>query len=151
MAERPTGPATSDPATGSDDDWSPQENRVDRRYRALAERFEKAPGGRLLLKVIVFVLGLLCILGGIALVVLPGPLTIPPVFVGVYLWSLEFTWAQRLRKRAERSAKDAWEASKAHPVRAGAITASGLVVAAVAVWAVVHDDLVTRARDALGV
>ncbi len=146
MADR----ATSDPVTASDDDWAPAESRIDRRYQSLAKRFDRAPGGRLLLKVVVFVLGLLFILGGIALIVLPGPLTIPPIFVGVYLWSLEFGWAQRLRRRAEQSAKDAWEASRAHPVRASAITLSGLVAAAVVVWAVLHYDLLTRAKDAVG-
>jgi drug/metabolite transporter (DMT)-like permease len=100
--------------------------------------------------VVVFVLGLLFILGGLALVVLPGPLTIPPILVGVYLWSLEFGWAQRLRSRAEQSARDAWEAATAHPARASLITGAGLVLAAVAVWAVLHFDLVRRVKDALG-
>jgi hypothetical protein len=145
-----TDPTTTDPATGPDGDPPPAQSGIDRRYQAFAGRFDRAPGGRLLLKVVVFVLGLLFILGGLALVVLPGPLTIPPILVGVYLWSLEFGWAQRLRARAEQSARDAWESAKAHPVRASLITGAGLVAAAVAVWAVLHYDLVTRAKDALG-
>ena len=145
-----TDPTTTDPAPGADGEPPPGQSGIDRRYQAFARRFDRAPGGRLLLKVVVFVLGLLFILGGLALVVLPGPLTIPPILVGVYLWSLEFGWAQRLRARAEQSARDAWESAKAHPVRASLITGAGLVAAAVAVWAVLHYDLVTRAKDALG-
>lgn len=143
-------PVTRDPARSGEDDPAQDQSAIDRRYQAFARRFDKAPGGRALLKVVVFVLGLLFILGGIALVVLPGPLTIPPILVGVYLWSLEFAWAQRLRARAEQSASDAWDAAKAHPVRASLITGGGIVLAAVLVWAVLHYDLVTRAKDAVG-
>ena len=146
MADR----ATTDPARPPREEPAAGQNGIDRRYQAFARRFDKAPGGRALLKVVVFVLGLLFILGGIALVVLPGPLTIPPILIGVYLWSLEFGWAQRLRARAEQSAQDAWESAKQHPVRASLITGGGLVVAAVAVWAVLHYDLIARAKDAVG-
>ena len=38
----------------------------------------------------IFVLGLLFILGGLALAVLPGPLTIPLVLLGLWVWSWEF-------------------------------------------------------------
>ena len=41
-------------------------------------------------RVVVFLAGLLLILAGLVLVVLPGPLTIPPILLGVWLWSLEF-------------------------------------------------------------
>jgi hypothetical protein len=43
----------------------------------------------------VFLAGLLCIAAGVALSVLPGPLTIPPVLLGLWIWSTEFDWAQR--------------------------------------------------------
>ena len=96
---------------------------------------------------LVFLVGLVFVGGGAALVVLPGPLTIPPVLVGVYVWSLEFGWARRLRGRVSASARTAWEHSKAHPVRAGSITVLGLVGAGVAIWAVSAYDLVARAKD----
>ena len=124
-----------------------QHTALDRRYQAIAERAGKAPGGRLTLKAIVFVVGLLFVLGGIALAVLPGPLTIPPILVGVYVWSLEFAWARRLRVRVTKSAREAWEQAKRHPLRAGTITVLGLVLAGVAIWAVTHYDLVNRAKD----
>lgn len=126
-----------------------QDTALDRRYRRVAERAAAAPGGRLGLKVVVFVVGLLFVLGGLALAVLPGPLTIPPVLAGVYVWSLEFTWARRLRVRVSRSAREAWAQAKQHPVRAALITGAGLVAAAVVVWAVGHYSLVDRAQDLL--
>ena len=45
-------------------------------------------------RVVLFVAGLLLILLGLALIVLPGPLTIPPILLGVWLWSLEFEFAR---------------------------------------------------------
>jgi len=44
----------------------------------------------------VFAAGLLFIVARIALAVLPGPLTIPPVLLGLWIWSTEFEWAHRL-------------------------------------------------------
>ena len=46
-------------------------------------------------RVVVFVVGLLLILLGLVLIVLPGPLTIPPILLGVWLWSREFEFARR--------------------------------------------------------
>ena len=45
-------------------------------------------------RVVLFVAGLLLILLGLALIVLPGPLTIPPILLGLWLWSLEFEFAR---------------------------------------------------------
>lgn len=126
-----------------------QDSAVDRRYNAATRQLHGTAGGRVGLKVAVFVVGLLFVAGGVALSVLPGPLTIPPVLVGVYLWSLEFSWARRLRVRASRSAREAWDSAKQHPARAAAITALGLAAAALAVWAVTHYQLVDRLRVAL--
>ena len=149
-----TGPSsTPDPRTtpgASAGDAAQQDTALDRRYRGFAERASKAPGGRAALKAGVFVVGLLFVLGGLALAVLPGPLTIPPVLVGVYVWSLEFAWARRLRVRVTRSAKETWENAGRHPVQASLITVAGLVAAGVAIWAVTHYDLVSRARDLVG-
>lgn len=126
---------------------SAQETALDRRYRALVDHVGTTPGGHAVLKVVVFVVGLVFVLSGIALVVLPGPLTIPPVLVGVCVWSLEFGWARRLRGRVTRSAQDAWGQAKQHPVRGAVITVGGLVAAVAVVWAVGHFDLVARAKD----
>ena len=139
----PTGPAGS----GTAQEAPGQDTALDRRYRSFAQRASRAPGGRLGLKVVVFLVGLLFVAGGIALAVLPGPLTIPPVLVGVYVWSLEFGWARRLRVRVSKSAGEAWQQAKQHPVRASVVTVLGLVAAGAAIWAVGHYDLVQRAKD----
>ena len=98
---------------------------------------------------VVFVVGFLFVAGGLALAVLPGPLTIPPVLIGVYVWSLEFPWARRLRIRANKSAREAWDNARRHPARATAITVGGLVVAGVVIWAVLHYQLVDRLLGAV--
>lgn len=84
------------------------------------------------------------------LIVLPGPLTIPPVLVGLYVLSLEFDWAYRLFRRAQVSGQQAWQKAKGRPVRSAVGTAAGLVVAGVAIWSVGHFHLVARAKDAVG-
>ena len=77
---------------------------------------------------------------------LPGPLTIPPVLVGVHVWSLELGWARRLRVRASRSAREARASAEQHPVRATAGTLAGLVVAGLAIMAAMHHGLMPRRR-----
>ena len=109
------------------------------------------PGGALLLKAGALVLGGALIALGFALVVLPGPLTIPPMLLGLYVLSTEFAWADRLKDRAEASAREAWAGAKQKPVTSGLITVGGLVAAGVAIWAVGHYELVARAREAVGV
>ena len=52
---------------------------------------------------------------GIALTVLPGPLTIPPVLLGLWVWSTEFEWARRFFAAFSRKARDAWQHARQHP------------------------------------
>ena len=110
----------------------------------------RRPGGALVLQVSALVVGVAFIALGFALVVLPGPLTIPPILVGLYVLSLEFDWADRLFQRAQDSGRDAWESAKARPVTSALVTGGGLVLAGVAFWAVSHYDLVAKAKDAVG-
>ena len=98
----------------------------------------------------VFVVGLLFVALGVALAVLPGPLTIPPVLVGLWVWSTEFEWARRLFAAFSRKARDAWSHAKQHPVSSLAITVGGLAAAGLAFWAVGHFELVDKAKTALG-
>lgn len=86
---------------------------------------------------------------GLALAVLPGPLTLPPVLLGLFVWALEFAFAERLLRRARRQADAAWSAARAHPWRSGSLTVGGLALAVTAGWLVVQHDLVSRARDVL--
>jgi hypothetical protein len=113
-------------------------------------RIRAKPGGAHALKVVVFLLGLLCIALGAVAIVLPGPLTIPPILLGLLIWSTEFAWADRLLDRAKASAQEAWEQAKKRPVISSIVTGGGLVGAGVAIWAVLHYDLVNRAKDAVG-
>ena len=98
----------------------------------------------------VFVAGLLCVAVGIALTVLPGPLTVPPVVLGLWIWSTEFAWARSIFQTAQRKAREAWTHARQHPASSAAITIGGLVAAGVAVWAVGHFQLVDKGINALG-
>jgi hypothetical protein len=113
-------------------------------------RVRSTPGGAHALKVGVFLLGLFFIALGGAAIVLPGPLTIPPVLLGLWIWSTEFAFADRLLDRAQAAAKDAWEEAKKRPVISGIVTAGGLIGAGVAIWAVLHYELIDKAKDAVG-
>ncbi len=110
----------------------------------------RTAGGALALKIGAFVLGGLFILLGLAAAVLPGPLTIPPMLLGLYIWATEFDWADRLLQRAKKSAQEAWHKAKQRPVVATVTTVGGLVLAGVVIWAVGHYDVVARVRDAVG-
>jgi uncharacterized membrane protein YbaN (DUF454 family) len=113
-------------------------------------RLRSKPGIGQAYRVGVFLAGLLCIALGFALAVLPGPLTIPPVLLGLWIWSTEFAFAERFFDRFKDKAQDAWDHAKAHPKSSAAITIGGLVLAAAAFWAAGHFDLVARAKDAVG-
>jgi hypothetical protein len=108
------------------------------------------PGLRHAYRTAVFFAGLLCIAIGLALAVLPGPLTIPPILVGLWIWSTEFTWAHNLFESFKRKGHEAWEHARARPVSSALITVGGLVAAGVAVWAIAHFELVAKGREAVG-
>ncbi len=144
MSSEPRVDARADQAHLSD--WE-RKQRQGSGWRASLRR---KPGGALALKIGSLVLGGLFILIGAVLVVLPGPLTIPPILVGLLIISSEFEWADRLVDRAKDAAQQAWEQAKAKPVRSGVITGGGLVMAGVLVWAAIHWDLVAKAKDVVG-
>lgn len=107
-------------------------------------------GTALLWRSAVFLAGLICVAVGIALTVLPGPLTIPPVVLGLWIWSSEFAWARSIFQTAKRKATDAWTHARQHPVSSALVTVGGLVAAGAVIWAVGHFQLVDRATTALG-
>ena len=123
---------------------------TDHSSAAWKKALRRTPGGAAAVKAIVFVVGLLFILLGLALAALPGPLTIPPILVGLYVWSTEFAWADRLLDRAKRSAQEAWENAKRRPVITGLVTVAGLIAFGVGVWLVGKYDLVARAKELVG-
>jgi hypothetical protein len=114
------------------------------------ERVHSKPGRALAWRVGVFVVGLLFVLLGLALTVLPGPLTIPPVLVGLWVWSTEFEWARRVFATFARKGRDAWKHARQHPLSSAAVTVGGLAAAGAVFWAVGHFDLVDRGKSALG-
>jgi hypothetical protein len=117
---------------------------------SLRARLRSNPGTRLFWRAGIFVAGLVCIAAGLALVVLPGPLTIPPIILGLWIWSTEFEWAHRFFANAKSKGVDAWEQAKEHPVTSSIVTVGGLVIAGLVIWATLHYDLVARAKDLIG-
>ncbi len=101
-------------------------------------------------RVVLFVAGLLLILIGLALIVLPGPLTIPPILLGVWLWSLEFEFARHWLRPIKKQGSAAWDTAKEKPVHTTVVTVLGLVGAAFLVWAALRYDLLDRGRQVVG-
>ena len=118
--------------------------------RALRERIRSKPGLGQAYRLGVFLAGLGFIALGVALAVLPGPLTIPPVLLGLWIWSTEFRFAERFFESFKCKARDAWAHAKRHPHSSSAITAGGLIAAGIAMWAVVQYELVSKAQGAVG-
>jgi hypothetical protein len=104
----------------------------------------RTPGGALLLKGVVLVVGLAFILLGLALVALPGPLTIPPILLGLWIWSTEFRWADRLLDRAKASAQQASQEARRRPVLTGLVTGGGLAALGVGIYLATRYSLVDR-------
>lgn len=98
----------------------------------------------------VFVVGLAFIALGLALAVLPGPLTIPPVLLGLWIWSTEFRFAERFFESFKRKAREAWTHAKRHPRSSTAITVGGLFAAGAAMLAIAHYELIAKTQDAVG-
>ncbi len=116
-------------------------------WRAKARRTR---GGAVALKAGVFLLGAVFVGIGVAAIVLPGPLTIPPMLLGLYIWASEFEWADSLFQRAKRSGLEAWEQAKKRPVLSGVTTVGGLVGVGVLFWAAGHYGWVDSAKNAVG-
>lgn len=119
-------------------------------HGSLRQWLRANPGTRQLWRVGIFVTGLLFVVLGGALAVLPGPLTIPPVLVGLWVWSTEFAWADRFFESFKDKANQAWQHARQHPVTSTVITVGGLVAAVAGMWAVKHYDLADRAKSAIG-
>jgi hypothetical protein len=101
-------------------------------------------------KVVLFLAGLLLIIMGLVLVVLPGPLTIPPILLGVWLWSLEFEFARHLLRPIKSRGSVAWSRAKEKPVHTTIVTILGLLGAAILIWGTFRYDFISRGRDMIG-
>lgn len=98
----------------------------------------------------VFVAGLLLIVLGLALAVLPGPLTIPPVLLGLWIWSTEFRFAERLLDSFKKKAEEAWAHARRHPRSSTIVTVGGLAAAGAAIWAISRYEVIDRTQQAVG-
>ena len=147
--------ATRTPAPPADTDdperpARPSGERKRDRIAAHRDRVRAKPGLSHTYRVAVFVVGLLFIVGGFALAVLPGPLTIPPVLLGLWIWSTEFDFAHRLFESFKHKAREAWAHAKRRPISSALITVGGLVAAGAAAWAVSRYELIAKAKEAIG-
>src|SRR5690349_10645127 len=105
---------------------------------------------RTLRKIVLFVAGLLLIITGLVLVVLPGPLTIPPILLGVWLWSLEFEFARRWLRPIKARGAVVWAQAKEKPVHTSVVTTVGLAGAALVIWVTFRYELIERGRTIVG-
>jgi hypothetical protein len=115
----------------------------------LHDRLRRLPAGDLMVKVGVFALGAAFIALGLALSVLPGPFTIPPILVGLLIWALEFEFAQGWLDRAQAHARETWAAARAHPYRAGLVTGSGIALLVAGLLLALRWNLLERAGDVI--
>jgi Flp pilus assembly protein TadB len=56
-------------------------------------------------QLIVLVVGSTLIVAGVALIILPGPFTMPLVIAGLFILAIEFAWAETLLSRAKEQTK----------------------------------------------
>ncbi len=105
---------------------------------------------RTLRRIVVFVTGLLLIILGLVLIVLPGPLTIPPILLGVWVWSREFEFARRWLRPLKEKGAAVWETAQAKPVHTTVVTVLGLIGAGVLIWAAFRYDLIHRGWQLAG-
>lgn len=97
---------------------------------------------------IITVVGLLIVLGGIALMVLPGP-GILLVVVGLAVLATEYAWAQNLLGTAKEKAVKAQEEAVASPWRTAATVLFAVGMIAVGVAMLVVDDVPWPVYDGL--
>jgi multisubunit Na+/H+ antiporter MnhB subunit len=103
------------------------------------ERIKEHRGPRYAYKAGVFLLGLVIILACLALwTVLPAPLAIPPMLVGLWIWATEFSWAEGPLKTAKSAGERARKKAKERPVVFALVTVVGLIVAGAGYWAFMH-------------
>jgi uncharacterized protein (TIGR02611 family) len=102
------------------------------RLRGLRSRVHAVPGGRLVWRIAITVLGVSIVLIGIVLLPLPGPGWLI-IFAGLGVLATEYVWAHRLLRRARTmvTAWTRWALRQSLWVRA-LITIGGLLLLAAA-------------------
>jgi uncharacterized protein (TIGR02611 family) len=116
-----------------------EQRRVPKLVRKLREQRSRHREHGFIYRGAFVVAGLTIVLGGLAMVVLPGP-AVAVIPIGLFLLALEFTWAERLLERAIEQAESAKEkAGETSPLQRILATvaiaaAAGGAVAAALVW-----------------
>ena len=113
----------------------------------LRDRVRRLPAGDVIVRLTVFLLGAAFIALGLALSVLPGPFTIPPVLLGLLIWSLEFDFAQHWLDRVKVPAQKAWDDAQARPLRAGLTLAASLALLVVGFVLAAQFEVMDRVKD----
>jgi uncharacterized protein (TIGR02611 family) len=115
----------------------PPKPRIVQRLEAQRERHRRRP---LVVRVLYIVVGFTLLLGGVAMLVLPGPafLVIP---IGLALLSLEFAWAENLLERALEQGESAKRKAAETTTTQRTFTAIAFVLGggALVAWAVLGD------------
>ena len=103
---------------------------------------------RLLKRIVVTIVGVALLGVGIALMVLPGP-GILVIVAGLAVLATEYTWAQRLLKKAKIKAEQAQHAAVSSPVRTAGTFVFAAILVGLGVAMVVIDDLAWPVADDL--
>lgn len=118
----PPSPATAGNSRTSGSTGSPEgaPGRPPGWLRRLRARILAVPGGRVILKLLVALLGAAVVGLGLVLVPLPGP-GWAIVIGGLAIWAIEFTWARRLLAWVRRHVRawTAWVRKQSWPIRLG--------------------------------
>lgn len=88
----------------------------------------------------VTLVGVCLVLGGIALIPLPGP-GLVLVVAGLAVLATEYVWARRLLRRAKSQAERAQEEAVASPVRIATTVLSALAVCGAGITMLVVEDI----------
>jgi hypothetical protein len=91
-----------------------------------------------LFRVGVFLVGVVLVVGGATMWLVSSVLSLPAVFLGLWVWSREFHWGHRLFRAFLRRAESMWSRMRVHPVRWTILTVGGVGAAWAAYWAWGH-------------
>jgi uncharacterized protein (TIGR02611 family) len=80
--------------------------RLTRRANGLRSWVHRRPGGARIWRVAIALVGLIVIVGGVVLLVLPGPGWLI-IFLGLGIWATEFAWAKSLLTSVQRAVANA--------------------------------------------
>jgi uncharacterized protein (TIGR02611 family) len=108
--------------------------RAARRLSGLRAWVFRRPGGRMAWRVAVAIAGLVVVVFGIVLLVIPGPGWVV-IFLGMSIWATEFSWAKSLLTFARRQVGKWTDWIRRQPRWLGiVIGGAGLVVVGAVVW-----------------